>query len=389
MSIQRFKPSNNHGATQLSSSISTLLHEFHSHYSTKSTQNHQISKPNFMVDYLVNSLGFSQDQAFSASTQVRHLKSTKNPESVVDFFKQYGLNETQIRNIVCFSPKILTTSVDKTLEPKFRVFQDLGLSGSGLEKLVKQTPYFSSNRLLANVDYLRKLLDNDEKVIKVLCKSWWLLSANFAQKLSANMLVLKKYGLPNKKIEVLLLSNPGCLLQSPEWLESTINKVEPVLGIPRDSPRFFDGIEMVGSLSKSTLEMKFAIFRSFGWSDSEIITLVRALPFCMRRSEAKIKISLNFFMNELGYSALYLSTHPKLLVYSLEKRVIPRNKVLEILKKKKILKNNFSLCSIVALSEVKFVKDFVVPYREFVPNLYEAYINGTGHKELNPLTCSL
>lgn len=378
MWILRFKTSNNNGATQLSSSISTLLHEVQARYSTKSTQKHPISEPHFMVDYLVNSLGFSTDQAVSASTKVSHLKSTQNPESVIDFFKQCGLDKTQIKNIVCFTPKILTTSVDKILQPKFRVFQELGLSGSVLEKLVKQSPTYSSNRLGSNVDYLKKLLNSDEKVSKVIYRSWWMLSTNFAQKLSANMLVLEKYGLPNDKIETILLRNPGCLLQSPEWLESTIKRVEPVLGIPRNSPRFVDGIEIIISLSKLTLETKFGVFRSFGWTDSEIFTMVKALPFCVRRSEAKIQVSLNFFMNELGYTAQYLATHPKLLVYSLEKRVMPRNKVLEILKEKKLLKNNFSLCSVVAFSEVNFVKDFVAPYHEFVPHLLEAYTNATG-----------
>ncbi|KAL4557666.1 hypothetical protein LXL04_035852 [Taraxacum kok-saghyz] len=203
-------------------------------------------------------------------------------------------------------------------------------------------------------------------------RSWWLLSSNFAQKLSASILVLQKYGLPKDKIETLLLRNPGSLLQSPNWLESTIEKVEPVLGIPRNSPRFADGIELAVSMATSTLETKFEVFRSFGWSDSEIHTMVSALPFCVRRSEAKIEVTLKFFMNELGYTATYLATHPKLLVYSLEKRVMPRYKVLEILKEKKLLKNKLSLCSVVALSESNFVRDFVAPYNEFVPHLYES-----------------
>ena len=78
---------------------------------------------------------------------------------------------------------------------------------------------------------------------------------------------------------ITLKSNPGCLLQSPNWLESTIEKVEPVLGIPRNSPRFGDGIELAVSMAKSTLETKFEVFTSFGCPDSEIHTMVRALPF--------------------------------------------------------------------------------------------------------------
>ncbi|KAL4576492.1 hypothetical protein LXL04_012587 [Taraxacum kok-saghyz] len=72
---------------------------------------------------------------------------------------------------------------------------------------------------------------------------------------------------------ITLKSNPVCLLQSPNWLESTIEKVEPVLGIPRNSPRFGNGIELAVSMAKSTMETKFEVFTSFGCPDSEIHTM--------------------------------------------------------------------------------------------------------------------
>ncbi|KAG5575998.1 hypothetical protein H5410_056132 [Solanum commersonii] len=53
-------------------------------------------------------------------------------------------------------------------------------------------------------------------------------------------------------------------------------------------------------LHESTLERKLDIYRSFGWSHSDICTMVRKLPSCLTSSEAKIRITLKFFMNELG-----------------------------------------------------------------------------------------
>ncbi|GJW11694.1 hypothetical protein Tco_1577521 [Tanacetum coccineum] len=44
------------------------------------------------------------------------------------------------------------------------------------------------------------------------------------------------------------------------------------------------------------------------------------------------------------------------------------------------LKSGFSVCSIVAFSEEKFMRDFVLPYHEVMPSLYENYINATGLK---------
>nr|XP_043617167.1 transcription termination factor MTERF2, chloroplastic-like [Erigeron canadensis] len=376
--ILRLKSKNKNGSTQLS--ILQSLVQTH-YYSTQISSSS--SRPNLMADYLINSLGFSKDEAFSASTKVSHLKSTENPISVIGFLKKCNLDNTQIKNIVCSSPKILTTNVDKTLEPRLRIIEELGLSGSDLGKLFGKivSSSISSTRLCDNISYLRELLSSDEKVIKVIQRSWWLLATNFTSKVNASLSVLKEHGLSDEKIELILLRNPGCLLQSVEWLDATIKKVEPVLGISAESPRFVDGIEIVVSMTQATLDAKFGIFRSFGWLDSEILKMTVALPFCLRLSEDNMKLTLDFLMNKLGYTAAYLSTHPKLIVYSLKRRVIPRYNVLEVLKEKKVLKSKFSLCSVVALSEEKFVKDYVLPFSEGVPHLYETYTKATGYKQ--------
>nr|GEV07724.1 transcription termination factor MTEF1, chloroplastic-like isoform X1 [Tanacetum cinerariifolium] len=254
-----------------------------------------------------------------------------------------------------------------------------GFKGSSLEKLFKPSIHFSSTRLENNVRYLRGLLGfDDTKVFKVVSKSWWLLASDYEKKISENILVLSKYGWSSHKIEWLLLKNPGCLLQRVEWLDGVVQKVEPLLGIRPDSPRFLDGVEILMALSEATLDKKLMIFRSFGWTEEEIVRMTRSLPLCLRRSEGAIKASLEWFKVEIGYGGEYLSTHPKLLVYSLEKRVVPRYRVWASLLESD-LKSGFLVCTIVALSEEKFMKDFVLPYREVVPCLYENYINATGY----------
>ncbi|GKA85093.1 mitochodrial transcription termination factor, partial [Tanacetum coccineum] len=123
------------------------------------------------------------------------------------------------------------------------------------------------------------------------------------------------------------------------------------------------------SFSEATLNKKLGIFRSFGWTEDEIVRMSRSSPFCLTTSEGTIKAKLEWFKEEIGYGGEYLSTHPNLLLYSLEKRVVPRYKVLASLKEKNVLKSKLSLCSVVALSEEKFVRDFVLPYCEVVPNI--------------------
>ncbi|GJT64105.1 mitochodrial transcription termination factor [Tanacetum coccineum] len=120
---------------------------------------------------------------------------------------------------------------------------------------------------------------------------FWKLGSDYEKKINDNILVLRKYGVSSHKIESLLLKNPGCLLQRVEWLDGVVKKVEPLLGIRPDSPQ---------------------------------IVRKREFASCLRRLEGTIKASLEWFKENPGYGGAYLSTHPKLLVYSLEKRVVPR-----------------------------------------------------------------
>lgn len=96
---------------------------------------------------------------------------------------------------------------------------------------------------------------------------------------------------------------------------------------------FLHGIAALVPLHESTLERKLDIYRSFGWSHSDICTMVRKLPSCLTSSEAKIRITLKFFMNELGYEPSNLASHKPLLKHSLEKRIMPRNEIFKFLKK--------------------------------------------------------
>ncbi|GJZ55516.1 transcription termination factor MTERF5, chloroplastic-like protein [Tanacetum coccineum] len=353
------------------------LKSLHRNYST------QTNNPHLITNYLINSLNLTRNEALTLSAKIPHLKTPQKPNSVITFLTQCGLTKTQIKTILTNSPTLLTTDINKTLKPKFHLFQELGFKGSSLEKLFKTSCHFSSTRLDNNVRYLRVLLGfDDTKVFKVVSKSWWLLASDYEKKISENMLVLRKYGVSSDKIESLLLKNPRCLLQRVEWLDGVVKKVEPLLGIRPDSPRFLDGVEIGMSLSEATLDKKLGIFRSFGWTEDEIVRMTRSLPLCLGRSEGAIKAKLEWFKEEIGYGGEYLSTHPKLFVYSLEKRVIPRYKVLASLKENNVLKNKLSLYTVVALSEEKFVTDFVLPYREVVPCLYESYTNAIGQKNL-------
>ncbi|XP_055822896.1 uncharacterized protein LOC129891529 [Solanum dulcamara] len=335
--------------------------------------------PNLMPGFLVKSLGFSTEKAISASSKVTCLKSGNNkPNLVLNFFKQIGLDNNQIKILVSASPRLLFADIGKTLEPKVKFLQEIGLSGSDLVRVISKSGPFLRTGLDTGIrpslEYLRKLLGNDENVAKALKRSPALLRHRLDRVMAPNILFLLNHGCSSLAIKKLILRNPRIFIQKLEWLEDKVLRVEKDFCIRSNSGMFLYGVEMLSSLSKSSLEMKLGIFRSFGWSDSDIITMVQRLPLCLTVSEVKLRNVLKFFMGELGCGSSYVACHPTLIMFSLEKRVLPRIKIWELLKEKQVMERVPCFYTVIKCSEREFLEKYILLLREEMPEIYEFYI---------------
>ncbi|KAL3514033.1 hypothetical protein ACH5RR_026750 [Cinchona calisaya] len=347
----------------------------------------------FLADYLTNALGFSKEEAISTSNKVKRLKSVeKDFDLVVNFLENTGLNKSQIKSIVSVTPQVLLSKVDKTLKPKIQVLQEIGLFGSDLVKVVTNYRSFFvlglENHLKHHVAYLRNVLGGDEKVALALKKYGMLLDYHAPERLASTVLLLKKIGFSNENVVRFIVRNPKrSLVIKPGWIEDILERVENELGIPRESTMFYYGVEALTSMSKSTVDMKFGILRSFGWSNEDVFKLVRNLPLTLNLSESKMRRALDYYMKELGYSPDYLASHPVFLTMSLERRVKPRAKVLEILNEMKLNTRKTGLSRVLGLPESKFVKNYLLPHMDVLPNMCEHYLQSVGGRKVEELLC--
>ncbi|OIT04269.1 PREDICTED: transcription termination factor MTERF15, mitochondrial-like [Nicotiana attenuata] len=333
---------------------------------------------NTLVEFLVNSLGFSNKEAISTSSKVtRSTLRNYEPHLLLDLFDKMGMNKAQIKTLVSSSPELLFSHIDKNLKPKIKVLQELGLSGSDLVTFINKSDFLTRGlhtTIKPNLDYLREYLGSYDAVARVVKKEPRLLSNNLPKVIPPNILLLQNLGFSQMDIETVFYRRPRYLLNNPEWLERVVNRAEKNFRIPRESRMFLHAIEALVSLDESKLERKLDIFRSFGWSDSDICAMVRKLPYCLTSSEAKIRSTLKFFMNELGYEPSYLAFRPTLLKLSLEKRVMPRNEILKFLKENQLVKGKLNLYTVVMCPESKFLEKYVLPFREKMPEVYDLYM---------------
>nr|XP_009611158.1 transcription termination factor MTERF15, mitochondrial-like [Nicotiana tomentosiformis] len=333
-----------------------------------------------LAEILVNSLGFSNEKAISTSANVTLLKPGNNkPQLVINFFQQIGLDKTHIKSLVSSNPRLLFSDVDKTLKPKIKVFQELSLSGTDLAKVIAKSGSFFllslDNSIRSNLDYFRKLLGSDDSVAKFIKREpRFLWGINAPKLMSPNILLLQNLGFSSVDIQKLMLWNPRIFTQKAGRLKDIVDRVEKTFFLSRDCNMFIHGVYALVWLDESTVKKRLEIFRSFGWSDSEIFTLVQKLPLCLTRSEAKIRNTLNFLMKELGYESHYLASHPTFLTCSLEKRILPRHNVLKLLNEKGPTKCSQKLYTAVICSESKFLERYVLPFKDEMPEVFDIYI---------------
>ncbi|KAK1295059.1 hypothetical protein QJS10_CPA16g01098 [Acorus calamus] len=138
------------------------------------------------------------------------------------------------------------------------------------------------------------------------------------------------------------------------------------------SPMF---VEAVGTLliSKTNWEEKSELYRNLGWSEDDLLSAFKKQPMCMQLSEKMIKRKFEFFIGELGWEPSSLSGCPVVLSLDLEKRVIPRCVVLQVLLSKGLIKKDMKWIYALIPSEKRFLERFVTKYEEEAPEGMRAY----------------
>ncbi|MFS8005261.1 putative transcription regulator mTERF family [Helianthus anomalus] len=315
------------------------------------------------INYLINTLNFTTASAISSSSKVRRLTTTRYCDSVIHILKNNGFNDSQIKDIVAWIPRVLLYKPNETLEPKIRVFLNLGLTNSDLLRLIKRNPSLFElglhSRIVPTIDYLRMLVGTDEKVIDIINRSRWLFSTSVALKFYAgNVMLLKSYGFSDEQIEKFVHRNAMHFAQPSKWLTSKLDWVECKMGVSRESNEFFRCFNAIASNSVVNMERKMEVYKS------RIVSRCRKIRF---------REKLRFYMDEVGYTSGYLVTCPSLFSLSLEKRVKPRNEVLKILKERMLLGSK-SLITLVNYPELRF-QDYLRGFEDEIPGLYETYVS--------------
>ncbi|CAL5184391.1 unnamed protein product [Lathyrus oleraceus] len=329
----------------------------------------------FQVSYLINNFDFSPQLASKlCSTHRLAFKTTRNPDSVLNFFTDYGFSNSQLRHIIAKSPWLLSCNLSKRVLPKFQFFLSKGASISDIVNLVSRNPRVLSpsleNYIAPTYELLYRILQSDKDIIASAIQTPNLLGHS---PLRRNITMLIQNGVSDSNIAIILRSWTGSRALQMSGIASLLEELKD-LGFDPSKHVFAVALIAKTSVTKTRWKEKVDAFKNWGWSDEDVIVAFKRQPYCRLTSIEKINLVMSFWVNQLGWDALALVKQPGVLGYSLEKRIIPRASVVQFLLMNGLRNKNASLTSPFVVPEKVFLDRFIKRFENessYLLNLYE------------------
>ncbi|CAL9181095.1 unnamed protein product [Musa hybrid cultivar] len=326
---------------------------------------------NFIVVNPLQSCELSLEKA--AKTSKYHTCRRNSSSLSIEFFKQNGWSDAQVMKLTQKAPKLLRAKVETTLKPKMRYLQDMGFSVTEIVQLVSKCPTILFHNIQPNLNFLKSLLGSNERLLKVCRKNLFLLTCSLSRKIEPNISLLRECGISDECIARMVVLNPGFVVRKNKFIKEVMEHVDE-LGVPHDCGMFPYALVAVLNMSRSKCDATFATLKSFGWSQPDIVGILRKNPGVWSLSKNNISDKMTFLTKEAGCELQYIIRHPGILAYSLEKRLRPRHEVMNFLEQNKLLDKGHSLISVMLLTEGKFINKYLFPYKEKFTALYSSYV---------------
>ncbi|KAL3647990.1 hypothetical protein CASFOL_008958 [Castilleja foliolosa] len=331
----------------------------------------------FTVSYLINSCGLSSSDAVSASNKL-FFKSPEKPDAVLNLLREFGFTDANITTLVTRWPNVLTARCpNKTLLPKLQFFQSIGVPLPVLSNKLSVFPFILKRSLENSITPLykdlRKLLGSKEGAVHVFKQSPGTFGRCCSTGISSSISFLKERGVSQSTIVSLVIHQPVVLDFKKERLCVYVDRAVE-MGFDLSASSFVRAMGVFLSMKDSTLKRKMEVYRSCGWSESDIRVAFLRHPVCMYTSEEKIMACMGFLVDEIGCEPGAIAQCPALLMYSLDKRLKPRCLVARVLDEKGLLKKTIpGMYTLLKLSEKLFLRRCIDKYKKDVPELPEIY----------------
>ncbi|XP_059669997.1 transcription termination factor MTERF6, chloroplastic/mitochondrial-like [Cornus florida] len=343
--------------------------------STPPTNSNFTEKQALTIAYLTNSCGLSLESAISASKRV-NIKSTEKPDSVLELLRSHGFAKNHISRLFSTYPTLILADPERTLRPKIEYFESLGVVGPDLPKIICSSNVLQNSlehQIIPTCDFLKRYIRTDENLIYVLKRCSRVVMLNVEKVLVPKIHTLRAHGVPESHIGKLIMLQPGTLGARLDVFKEVTDAVTE-MGFDPKTRSYLVAVSSMSAISKLNWEKKKEAYMSFGWSESEFNSAFKLQPMCVLSSEKKIRKLMDFFLNKAGLRASETVKCPTLFLTSLERRIIPRCSVLQVLMSRGLIgKDDVDVVWVLGSGRKCFETRFLTKYKDVAPEVIKAY----------------
>ncbi|KAL6573307.1 hypothetical protein OROHE_001766 [Orobanche hederae] len=282
-------------------------------------------------------------------------------------------------------PKLLAVNLDKIIKPKFKIFQDFGLSTNEIIDIFSKEPSIlhssADKKVVPSLSVLKGLLGSTAEVAKILKVSGWFIRSDLDKNLVPNVGLLTSCGVDMDNIVRLMYYIPRMMLQKPEKFRKIVEKADQ-MGANRNPKMFIHAVRVVGSMSDERLELKLKAFRDVGFSEHDILRAFRTSPLVFSVSVEKMKKVKEIVLGTGKYDISCILNCPTSFNRSIEKKFKPRIAVLKTLEGNNLIRKWPPFSSTFQLTDKKFFDKFVCPYYAEVGEVFKSMTGFSGKREV-------
>jgi mTERF domain-containing protein len=334
--------------------------------------------PFSVEEYLVDTCGLTGAQALKASKKLSHLRSPAKPDAVLAVLSGVGLSRADLAAVVAAEPQLLCARADNIARRIASLRDRVGLSDPQIGSFLLVAggaKGIHACDVAPRLEFWIPFLGSFEMLLKILKGNNVLVLSDLEKVIKPNIALLQECGLTVCDIAKMARFAPRMFTSNPKQVEGFVRRADE-LGVPRTSGQFKYMVGIFANISEgsATARMEY-LSRSLGCSMDKLRSAVQKLPQILGLSETNLGSKIEFLVGKVRLEPEYLLKTPKLFTYSLEKRLVARHYIVQVLAAKglKGLKKDVPFCSYVQLGESCFVKNFIDQHENVVPGLSDAY----------------
>ncbi|KAK6918633.1 Transcription termination factor, mitochondrial/chloroplastic [Dillenia turbinata] len=269
------------------------------------------------------------------------------PEEVLvqkaDFFCRLSVERQDVGLLLLRYPEILNFDLENPTISVSGFLQHFGLGAKKKNSLAEKYPYVFGRNKFCNLPYVMRALDLHE---------WF-----FNRIRNGNQHLLGSYAMssPDEDLDYHFRDTLG-KIQGTRTPYHTLNKLKFLHDIGFGENRHT--MEVLPHLhgTQSELQMRFDCLIRAGIEFSKLCKMISLTTKILNQHPDILEKKVNFLLEDMGLTVLYLDAFPAYLCYNLENRIKPRFEFHLWLTEKGLCMKDYSLASIIATSDKNFIR---------------------------------